>query len=71
VNVGYMILENSIDEKIFNMVKGKGRDISDVIDDGSSDMDYEKISDKLLDDVLNDHREKKGLPKIKKGFTKL
>ena len=71
VNVAYMILENSIDERIFDMVKGKGRDISDVIDDGNSDMDYEKISDKLLDDVLNDYREKKGLPTFKKGFTKL
>lgn len=52
VNINYMILKDSIDEKIFGLVKSKAKDISDVIDGGESDMDYSKIEDRLLDDLF-------------------
>ena len=52
VNINYMILKDSIDEKIFGLVKSKAKDISDVIDGGESDTNYSKIEDRLLDDIF-------------------
>lgn len=52
VNINYMILKDSIDERIFNLVKSKAKDISDVIDGGESDTNYSKIEDRLLDDLF-------------------
>lgn len=72
VDVMYLILENSVDERIFNLVKEKGKDIAEVIDKGNADFDYEKITDKLIDELVEESRKERGLPSLKqKGFVKV
>ena len=72
VDVMYLILENSVDERIFGLVKEKGRDIADVIDKGNADFDYDKITDKLIDELVEESRKERGLPSLKqKGFVKV
>jgi len=63
VNINYLILNDSIDEKIFKLVKGKAKDISDVIDGGNSDTDFSKIEDALLDELFGD-KQTKGFKKV-------
>lgn len=62
VNINYMILNDSIDDKIFSLVRSKAKDISDVVDGGNSDIDYSKIEDRLLDDLFG--VKQKGLREI-------
>lgn len=71
VDVMIMILENSIDERVFGLIKSKGSDISDVIDDGKGEMDYNQVTDQLLDSLVNESRKQKGLTKINQGWQKI
>jgi SWI/SNF-related matrix-associated actin-dependent regulator 1 of chromatin subfamily A len=66
VDVMYMLLQGSIDEKIFALVKSKAADIAEVIDGGESDINYGKIEEKLLDEIL---LEKRGIKQT--GFQKV
>jgi len=62
VNVNYMILNDSIDEKIFGLVKGKAKDISDVVDGGDSDTNFSEVEDRLLDELFG--TKQKGLREV-------
>lgn len=71
VDIMIMILENSIDERVFGLIKSKGNDISKVLDDGNAEMDYNSVTDDLLDTLVNEARESRGISKINNGFQKV
>lgn len=53
VNVYFTIAENTIDQRIFDLVSGKLNDINDILDNNKNTTDYATLKDKLIQDLIS------------------
>lgn len=68
VNVYYTIVKDSIDEKIFEMIVGKTKDINSIIDDGKQGVvHYNSIENELFNSLMTEYEKKNGIESG--GFT--
>ena len=68
VNVYYTIVKESIDEKIFNMILGKTKDINSILDDGKDGVvHYNNIQNELFQSLISDYEVKNNIKQ--EGFT--
>lgn len=64
VDIFFTIIPDSIDERIYQIIKSKGDDINEIIDHGKEDkMEYGSIEDKLFDSLFKKYEEDNNIEK--------